>query len=128
MKYLADTDILIDHLRGQKLLDQDTISEGLGMSIISLGELLHGAHKSNNPERSLEKINKIFGLGVMVENLSHEIMDTYARLKVELERKGQKLDEFDLLIAATARVNSLILVSRNLQHFKRIKGLKLFKE
>ena len=125
MKYLADSDVLVDHIRGKRQLDQETISEGLGMSIISLGELLHGVYKSNNPEKSLEKITKIFGLGVVVENLSHEIMDTYARLKVELEKAGQKLDEFDLLIGSTAKVLNLTLVTRNLGHFKRIKGLEL---
>jgi len=125
MKYLVDSDVLIDHIRGKKLLSEEVVSEGLGMSIISLGELLHGVYKSNNPEKSLEKINKIFNLGVVVENLNHEIMDIYAKLKVELEKAGQKLDEFDLLIGATAKISNLILITRNLNHFKRIKDLKL---
>jgi len=125
MKYLADSDVLIDHIRGKKYLDPAIITEGLGMSIISLGELLSGAYKSSNAEKSLKEIDQIFSLGVTVENLSHEIMNTYAKIRIELEKSGKKLDEFDLLIAATAIVNKLILVTRNIDHFKRIKGLKL---
>lgn len=125
MKYLADSDVLIDHIKGKKYLDPAIITEGLGMSIISLGELLSGAYKSSNMEKSLKEIDQIFSLGVTVENLSHEIMNTYAKTRIELEESGKRLDEFDLLIAATAIVNKLILVTRNLNHFKRIKGLKL---
>lgn len=125
MKYLFDTDVLIDHLRSRKYLDPEMIAEKSGMSIISLGELLSGAYKSSNPERSIEKLHQIFNLGVEVENLNNEIMDTYARIKVKLEKSGQKLDEFDLLIAATAIVNNLILVTRDLNHFKRVKELRL---
>lgn len=125
MKYLADSDVLIDHIRGKKYLDPAIISEGFGISIISLGELLSGAYKSSNTEKSLKEIDQIFSLGVTVENLNHEIMNVYAKTRVDLEKSGERLDEFDLLIGATAVVNHLILVTRNIRHFKRIKGLQL---
>ncbi len=125
MKYLADSDVLINHIRGKKYLDPVIITEGLGMSIISLGELFSGAYKSSNTEKSLKEIDQIFSLGVTVENLSHEIMNTYAKTRIELEKSGKKLDEFDLLIGATAIVNGLILITGNIKHFKRIKGLKI---
>ena len=125
MKYLADTDILINHIRGQEYLETQIIEDGLSMSIISLAELLHGVYRSNNPRKAQEKVDALFTLGVKVENLNSRVVDEYAQLKVNLEKVGQKLDEFDLLIAATAIVNNLTFVTRNLKHFKRIKGLKL---
>ncbi len=127
MKYLADTDVLINHIRGREYLDHKIIEDGLGMSIISLAELLHGVYRSNNPRKAQEKVDALFTLGVKVDNLNNQIVDEYAKFKVSLEKAGQKLDEFDLLIGVTALVNNLILVTRNIKHFKRIKGLKLAK-
>ena len=53
------------------------------------------------------------------------VIAEFGRMKAELEIKGERLDDFDLLIAATASVNGFILVTRNTKHFKRIKGLKI---
>lgn len=124
-KYLADTDILIDHIRGHKYITPQIINEGLSLCIISLAELLYGAYKSVNPKKSLEKIDQLLSLGVEVENLDPKIVSLYAQQKVNLEKSGQKLDEFDLLIASTAKIKDLILLTRNLSHFKRIPGLRL---
>lgn len=125
MGYLADTDVLIDHIRGKNYLDVQVINEGLGMSILSLAELLYGAYKSVNPQKNLGKVDELLKLGIKVENLNPQIIDSYAQLKADLARSGQKLDEFDLLIAATAKVLSLTLITRNLKHFQRIEGLKI---
>lgn len=125
MKYLADTDVLINHIRGRKYLDTQIIEDGLGISIISLAELLHGVYSSDNPQKAQEKVDALFALGVKVENLNNQIVDEYAQLKTNLEQAGQKLDEFDLLIGVTALVKNLILITGNLKHFKRIKGLKI---
>lgn len=125
IKYLIDTDVLIDHIRGREYLDPKIISEDLAMSIITLGELLYGAYKSVNPERSLEKVNGLFTIGIEIENLDTQIIDDYAKQKIDLEKSSQRLDEFDLLIGCTAKVKNLVLITRNRNHFKRIKGLKL---
>ena len=42
-----------------------------------------------------------------------------------MEKLGKPIDSFDLLIAATALENDLILVTNNLKHFSRIPGLKI---
>ena len=63
--------------------------------------------------------------GVALVELSREIMRAYAHERARLEKKGEGLDQFDLLIAATALAHSLILVTRNTKHFSRIEGLRL---
>lgn len=42
-----------------------------------------------------------------------------------MEKSGNRLDDFDLIIASCAMVHNLTLVTNNLAHFKRIEGLKL---
>ena len=54
-----------------------------------------------------------------------DAIEQYARLRVNLERKGENIDDFDLLIAATAQTSGLTLVTHNLRHFERIGGLRI---
>ena len=126
IRYLIDTDISVDHIRGRKYLPSEIISES-AISIINLAELLYGAYKSLNPKKNLHNIDELLGLGIEIKNINIEVVDVYAQLKADLERTGQRLDEFDLLIGACAKANALTLVTRNIKHFKRIKGLKLYK-
>lgn len=126
MKYLLDTDVVVDHLRKKKFLEIKILERTAGISIITLGELLYGACKSNNPVNSLLKLEENLRLLCLATlKLNELIILEFAKLKVGLEKSGQRLADFDLLIAATALVSDLTLVTRNKSHFKRIKNLKL---
>lgn len=125
MKYLLDTDVIIDHIRSKKYLNSDLFKEDTAVSVITLGELLSGAYKSTNIKLSLKKIDNFLDLGIKIIDLNSETIDIYAQYRADLETSGQRLDEFDLLIAATALIEKRVLVTRNLNHFKRIKNLKL---
>ena len=48
----------------------------------------------------------------------------FAELKARMEAIGQPRADFDLLIAATALCNSLILATGNIAHFMDIPGLE----
>src|SRR3990167_9939955 len=124
MKYLLDTDVIVNQLRGKKRIKEDVIVKGTAISIITFGELLYGAEKSTNKENSLIVINKfISDLQIDILGLNQEIMHIYAETKTFLETAGKRLDEFDLLIGATAIVYSLTITTLNLRHFKRIPNL-----
>jgi tRNA(fMet)-specific endonuclease VapC len=45
-----------------------------------------------------------------------------------LRQQGQVLPAPDLLIGATALAYGLILVTRNLRHFQRIPGLRIYQQ
>lgn len=45
--------------------------------------------------------------------------------KARLQKDGKVIDDFDLLIGATAVSFDLIMVTNNINHFNRIKHLKL---
>ena len=126
MKYLIDTDIIVSHLRKKKYLEKKFLEKGLGISIVTLGELLYGAYKSANKRKSLEKIFDLLeDLSIEILNLNEVIMRIYAEDKSRLEIRGKRLDEFDLLIAATAKFYSLVLLTDNVKHFERISQLRL---
>ncbi len=126
MIYLLDTDVIINHLRRKEKIREAIIRDGVSISIITLGELLYGASKSANRENGLQATEGFLKeFTVEILPLSTKIMHEYARVKTMLETKGNRLDEFDLLIAATAKTHKLTLLTRNLNHFKRIPDLHI---
>ncbi|MBI2430776.1 MAG: type II toxin-antitoxin system VapC family toxin [Candidatus Levybacteria bacterium] len=126
MKYLLDTDIVINHLRKRVMINKAVLESGAAISIITLGELLYGAEKSDNPETSVTILEKSLNiLGLELVNLSKNIMVEFAKIKTVLEKNGIRLEDFDLLIAATAKANSLTLVTKNLHHFTRVPNLQI---
>lgn len=129
MKYLLDTDVVINQLRGKAKIKENIIENGAAISIITFGELLYGAEKSTNKENTLAIINGfISDLQVDVLGLNQEIMSLYAKTKKSLEEAGKRLDEFDLLIGTTANFYSLSIATLNLRHFKRIPDLRIAKD
>jgi len=126
MKYLLDTNVIVDHLRGKKALEPFFIEQGSAISVITQAELIYGACKSDKTQANLRKISSFLtDLGVETISLKEDILKKYGGTKVVLEKKGQKLDEFDLLIAATALSLKLKLVTQNIKHFARISKLKI---
>lgn len=127
MRYLLDTNILIDHIRGKREIEIDVLEKGCAISIITLAELYYGAHKSNDPKKTFTIVRKLLlDLGLQVRTPDEQTVFEFGKMKAELEVKGMRLEDFDLLIAATARAENLILVTKNLKHFKRITALKLY--
>lgn len=128
MKYLIDTDVIINYLRAKDRLDKGILEDGAGISIITLGELIYGTYKSVSPKRSLEiTLGFIKESNLWIVDLDQEVIFSFGQIKAELEKLGQRLEDFDILIATTAITKDLILMTKNIKHFQRIPHLKLAK-
>jgi len=125
--YLIDTDILVYSLKGDPVvmghLDRTSASPK-AISVICYGELLYGAHKSARPLDNLARVRRL-GEVLPVIDVSPAIMEAFGSLKAQLEQSGRRLDDFDLVIAATAITIGYRLVTNNEKHFSRIDGLEL---
>lgn len=128
MKYLIDTDWIVDFLKGRK----DTVKilrsladEGLCVSLISYGEVYEGIYYGNDPQRH-ERTFQNFLHGVEVLPLNEAIMRRFAKVRGQLRSRGLLIGDPDILIAATALHYNLILMSNNKRHFNRIDDLKLY--
>ena len=117
---------MVDLLRRKVRFKEEFLEEGSGISVITRGELVYGAYKSDRPKENLRLIKGlIVEARLQVLDINEEIIDRFGELKVELEQQGRRLEDFDLLIAATAINLGLTLVTSNVKHFARIKGLKM---
>ena len=127
MKYLIDTDWVINHLNG----DQETIKmleemapQGLALSIISLAELYEGIYSSSDTIEN-EKSLQTFLEGVTILEINKEICKSFAKERGRLRKKGGLIGDFDLLIASTCLHYNLILLTCNIKHFERVENLKI---
>lgn len=127
MNYLIDTDILIYSLKGNESVIRNfqlKKNNPKSISVISYGELVHGAKKSKYVEKNLANVKRIIEIFPVI-NITPAVMDTFGELKASLEKSGNIIDDMDLLIGSTALVHNLILVTNNTNHFKRIEGLEI---
>ena len=125
--YLLDTDTVIYSLKGHEAVSrhlQSHLDDPIKISIITCMELYYGAHKSKKITGNLAKIRTL-EQSIEVLPVGRESAETCGMLKAQLEKQGSRLDDFDLIIAASALAHNLTLVTNNTDHFKRIDGLKL---
>lgn len=130
MDYLIDTDIVIDFLKGKKSSIQllgNISSETLYLSIVSWTEIMYGIRKLASTKRKSEFEQFLLEAKISILPVNQDIGEVFVEEKVTLEERGERLEDFDLLIAATAKVSRLVLVTRNVKHFQRIPGLKLYR-
>jgi tRNA(fMet)-specific endonuclease VapC len=127
LRFLLDTNICIYVIkrRPESLLERfNSNASHLAMSSITLAELLHGAEKSSNPQRTLVVVED-FCSRLDVLEYGVKAAQHYGQIRTALERRGTPIGVNDLHIAAHARSEGLTLVSNNLREFERVEGLLL---
>ncbi|MBF9255214.1 type II toxin-antitoxin system VapC family toxin [Pontibacter sp. 172403-2] len=126
MNYLLDTNICIYFLKGRFGLVEKIEKIGfdnLFISEITIAELKFGAEKSVYPEKNRLIINELADKFKQLPIYS--ALDIYAKEKARLRKEGNVVDDFDLLIGATAIVNEMTLVTNNEKHFEHLQNIKI---
>jgi tRNA(fMet)-specific endonuclease VapC len=127
MSYLIDTNIIIYSLKNNDLVQDNFIkNERIPkyISIITYGELLHGAKKSDFVDKNLAVVYRIKEL-LPILSIDLPVIETFSEIKANLQKKGIVIDDFDLLIASTALTHNLIIVTNNEKHFDKIEGIRI---
>ncbi len=125
LRYLLDTNICIYVIKRRPVLVLDRFNENaahLAISSITLAELLHGAEKSSQPQRTLVVVED-FCSRLDVLDYGAKAAQHYGQIRASLEQRGTPIGVNDLHIAAHARSEGLTLVSNNLREFERVDGL-----
>lgn len=125
-KYLIDTNTCIYYIKGKFDLYnkfEKAGTENCYISEITLAELKFGVENSENRDKNQKNLEN-FLTGVSILPIFHAL-DLYAKEKARLRKAGTPIDDFDLLIGATAVTQNLTVVTNNTEHFKRIRGIQL---
>ena len=99
-------------------------SNAVAMSVITLGELRHGAEKSTLRDKSLSTLQQLETL-LQIAPLTDAVGHHYGQIRSSLERAGTPIGNNDLWIAAHARAQGWVLVTNNTREFCRVDGLML---
>jgi tRNA(fMet)-specific endonuclease VapC len=123
-----DTDFLVAVLRGrgearEKMAELDR--EGRqSTTAISAFELFFGAYRSGQPQTNVEKSKMLLGR-LDILPLETNSAEKAGELLADLTNRGDPIDFRDAMIAGIAKTNGLPLVTRNRDHFSRVKELPL---
>ena len=124
-KYLLDTSACIAIIKGNTFVRRMVLEVGKSncyVSEMTIAELFYGAAKSGK-EKHYQDIQNILGLFEVVP--VYTSLRTYGITKATLEKKGQRIDEMDLLIGSTALYNQMTIITHNTKHMNRIPGIKI---
>ncbi|MEN6449296.1 MAG: PIN domain-containing protein [Thermoguttaceae bacterium] len=125
--YLIDTDVLVHLLRGNATVIRSMAAHAddfKAISATSFGELIYGCHRSNHRAENAAKVYHV-AANFPIVAASESIIDRYGVMKADLVNQGRKLEDFDLVIAATALHLGYTLVTGNARHFDRVPGLRI---
>ncbi len=127
MHYLIDTNIIIYRLKNIGNVNDNFLvhkTDLMSVSVVSYGELIYGAQKSKFVEKNLETVRAVKDIFPLID-VTAEIIDSFGEIKACMHKIGRAVDDMDLLIAATAFVNKMTLVTHNTRHFEHIPHLSL---
>lgn len=126
-KYLLETSTCIELLRGNEIVRQKCIEQNqyCCISAITAIELLYGAYNAPEQyrEQELSKARLLIDYYTIVG--VDDIPEFFCSEKCRLEKIGNIIEDFDLMIGATGVIGDLTVVTHNAKHFSRIEGIKL---
>jgi tRNA(fMet)-specific endonuclease VapC len=128
MKYLIDTDWVINHLKGEERVVrklEELAPEGMAMSVISLAEIYEGVYYSRDPAKSRQLLKEFLAPDLKVLNVDQEVCKIFGRERGKLRQQNRMISDFDLLIASTCLYHNLTLLTNNRRHFDMVEGLNI---
>jgi predicted nucleic acid-binding protein len=127
-----DTSFLVDLLRergrrqaGRASRLLETLQrEDLWVSVHVACELQAGVELSQRSEVERKNVGELLG-SLQIAVPTDRFPEIYGHLLAHLQRRGERIDTMDLLIATAAVVAEASLVTGNPRHFSRIPGLEI---
>ncbi|MBN2718527.1 MAG: type II toxin-antitoxin system VapC family toxin [Deltaproteobacteria bacterium] len=121
---IADTDVLIDFLKGAGATAdriEFELKQGLCTTVISAFELWSGAVGSSKRETA---VNILLDALTIVPCKPFAAREA-AKIRYDLQKEGRTIGMADSLIAGICVTERSVLLTRNKKHFSKIAGLYL---
>lgn len=125
--YFIETSSIIGYVNGDKKVISQINDFGgkLTSSYICLAELYEGIYRGRDKVLIEKIILDFFKSLSQIYTVDLEVAKTFAKIRIDLKKRGEIIEDIDILIAATCIVNNLSLVTANVKHFSRIPGLQI---
>ncbi len=128
MKIVLDTNAVSALMKGDPVVMEKLKQRSKGEVSVPqpvLAEIAYGIERLPKSKRK-EALQERFDLvrSELARSLwSDEVSESFGRIKALLEKKGQRIEDFDAAIAAHALATGAVLVTANLDHMTRVPGL-----
>jgi len=121
---VADTDVLIDFLRGRggaaRRIALELETRSFGTTAITAFELRSGARTA----KLKSAVDRLLD-AMTILSFGPEEAQAAAEIRQRLESRGEAIGMADYMIAAVCIVQDGVLLTRNRRHFERVEGLEL---
>ncbi|MCZ7380876.1 MAG: type II toxin-antitoxin system VapC family toxin [Candidatus Methanoperedens sp.] len=120
---VLDTNFLIYLLRNKDAAVVADFYDNPKITTITLFELYFGAWRSSKPQENILKINSLLK-SVDILAFDNPAAEKAGEIQADLMNSGIPIDIQDVLIAGICIANKEELVTSDIDHFSRIKGLR----
>lgn len=128
MTYMLDTNICIYAMKKkpEKVLQRFMMEMdgGLCISSITLAELEYGVRHSSDPTKNEQSL-LCFLAPLSILPFGASAASEYGEIRAFLQKNGTPIGSLDMLIAAHALAENLVLVTNNVREFERVMGLEI---
>ena len=134
MGLIIDTNVFIDAEQHRLVLKELTVLSEYGeayIAAITVSELLAGVHLAKTVDARIQRSAFVEGVLSAIPCLPFEetVARTYAELYAHILQSNPRIQRLpnvhDLQIAATAITNGFAVLTKNVQDFKKVPGLKI---
>lgn len=126
-KVILDTSILVDFIRSKEgavaLVKNLSERYEICTTDINVFELYYGAYLSKQEDKNVATVKGLAST-FLVFSTSLESMEISAKILADLDKKGQKIEIKDVMIAGICLVNSCTIATSNTRHFEKL-GVKI---
>ena len=124
MSFLVDTDICSAYLKGDNRVHGRFVQYGgrVHISAITAGQLFTWALIASPTSGRIQRLLQLLRDTTFLD-VNRSVSEKFGDLRTQQIRLGQKTPDMDLLIAATAMVHNLTVVTHNQKHFITDPGL-----
>ncbi len=98
--------------------------ENIFITTPSIFELWSGIARSSRPEQEKRKVLEILDSQLILE-LDEKSAEEAGKIDGNLVREGLRIEPEDCMIAGIAKHHQETVLTRNVKHFERIKGLSV---
>lgn len=130
MKYVLDTNAYSALMQGRAATIARLARTARGDVSVAqpvLAEIAYGIERLPESRRrgALEARFNLLRSQIQRQDWTDEVSEAFGRIKAALERRGQRIEDFDAAIAAHAIATDATLVTANLPQMNRIRGLRI---
>jgi len=130
VKYVLDTNVVSLLMKGEPNVIErlKAIARAdVCMPQPVVAEIAYGIQRLSRSKRRAALTSRFELLKSEIQRVawSDEVSDAFGAIKSALERKGERIEDFDAAVAAHALAEGCVLVTANMKHMTRVPGLQV---